>query len=416
MALVLCARQLIFFLRFPQMTTQSNLPPIYYKIVETKEDCQTLLSPVPWIWENEGKLMWPPKDKQEKALKNPLLPPGTLKDGWSEFNCVVKRSFIPTYSEALQEIRQMSDKSDTSDNETLFTVPTTSLTSKRRSAGARKIVSLATNADAERSNFNQVYFASIAGCFLTINMCVYIVILFQFATPNSAIEQRNESIQNAVASLSPSPRPSTPISGTEFVFQSPKPHQQAQFVVQPMHQPHQQTQFVVQSPHQPHQQAQFVVQSNEQAETVINSSTVAESQPQPITQQIVQDVRQQQIYVMDQSTSQLRLLTPEDSIQFEQQVDDGEAFGGETDIASMLLSLMNSHVKLQAKVEYSINLQEQILVKLNSTTAETAPATNMLMESSFEPIDTIEQIIEFEAKLASEEFVAELVSILIATK
>lgn len=129
--------------------------PNYYKVVQTMEDGHPRLAAVPRSWETGGKLMWPPKSKQVKALKNPLLLPGTEDDGWQQYDCVVKRNFIPTYAEAINEIKIMSDHSDTSDMDgnQLFVFSTPSQVNPN-SRKRRKTTRVVTNADDDRFNFN----------------------------------------------------------------------------------------------------------------------------------------------------------------------------------------------------------------------------------------------------------------------
>lgn len=130
--------------------------PIYYKVVETIENGEKRIAAVPGLWETNGKLMWPPKSKQKKALKNPLLQPGTQEDGWVQFDCTVVRNYIPTYANAVQELKAMSDHSDTSDAE-LISFPCmlppqqSKHNLKRKNAG-----SVIINGDADRINFNSV--------------------------------------------------------------------------------------------------------------------------------------------------------------------------------------------------------------------------------------------------------------------
>lgn len=132
----------------------------YYKIVQTIENGMPALSVVAASWENAGKLMWPNESKIQKALmKNAMIKPGTVEDGWTLFDCQLKRSFITTYTEARKLLLEMSDQSDT-DLETInipLSIDNNALVNKRRTAAARKIVKTITNADADRNNYNQVY-------------------------------------------------------------------------------------------------------------------------------------------------------------------------------------------------------------------------------------------------------------------
>lgn len=127
----------------------------FYKIMQTIENGEELLSVVAASWEKDGKFMWPPaKSKILKTLmKSPMITPGTVAEGWTMHVGELKKSFIPTYSDVRKELAAMSDQSDTnSDGEILMPLP-----AKRRTAGARKIIPSSTNLDADRKNYNQVY-------------------------------------------------------------------------------------------------------------------------------------------------------------------------------------------------------------------------------------------------------------------
>lgn len=127
--------------------------------MQSIENGVPVLSVVAASWENAGKLMWPNDSKIKKALmKNPMQKPGTVEDGWTMYDCVLKRSFIPTYTQARSELLTMSDQSDTDGG--IITMPLTMNNNnapiKRRSAAARKIVKTFNNADTDRNNYNQV--------------------------------------------------------------------------------------------------------------------------------------------------------------------------------------------------------------------------------------------------------------------
>lgn len=157
---IYCARWLTCFSPCILLQMGSN----YYKIVETIENDLPLLSVAPALWEKDGKLMWPPPGKiPEKVIsKNPSIPPGTLQDGWIEHDCVLKRTYISTYMEARNVMREMSDRSDTSDVD-----PINSMKARRTFSG-RKIVAPTINADdLERMNYNQVPYG-IYYCVLSI--------------------------------------------------------------------------------------------------------------------------------------------------------------------------------------------------------------------------------------------------------
>ncbi|XP_055847893.1 uncharacterized protein LOC129913310 [Episyrphus balteatus] len=126
--------------------------PSFFKIVATKENGKYLLSAVPRSWEENGSLMWPPRKLKDKAIKNLWDPPGTAAEGWTQHKCQVKRSYIPTYGEALKEIRAMSDMSDTTDCE-----GSSSCRSflPIKTAHVRKPGPKSKNPDDERFNFNE---------------------------------------------------------------------------------------------------------------------------------------------------------------------------------------------------------------------------------------------------------------------
>lgn len=152
------ARYINYFSCVLQMECGTN----FYKVVETIEKGIPVLSIVSSLWENNGKLWWPASDKaSEKALqRNPSIPRGTVEGGWTEHDCVLKRSFIPTYALARKEMCLMSDESETTDAEAMNILKQTPMMTTQRSAGARKIMKPPNNnPDASRKNHNQVYIA-----------------------------------------------------------------------------------------------------------------------------------------------------------------------------------------------------------------------------------------------------------------
>lgn len=99
-------------------------PQHYYKIVQTTENGKVNLAAVPYLWEKDGKLMWPPKPKQTFKNLQSMTPSGIVNEGWSELNCVVKRTYIPTYEAAEEEMKVMFDLSHTETESTFaFAVP-----------------------------------------------------------------------------------------------------------------------------------------------------------------------------------------------------------------------------------------------------------------------------------------------------
>lgn len=166
----------------------------FYKIVETIEHDEALLSIAPAMWENDGKLMWPPSGKvpTKKLKKTPLIPPGTAEDGWTELDCTVERSYIPTYIQAQNVMREMSDKSGTSDADVINAKPM----AVRRTAGARKIVPPIKNADSDRKNYNEVrvHIALFVRSFLLLPIALYCFLFFFIFFKFALVSDRHGTI------------------------------------------------------------------------------------------------------------------------------------------------------------------------------------------------------------------------------
>lgn len=126
-----------------------------FKIVQTIESGEFVLSVVPTLWEEKGKLMWPPANETNNKIFLQTLP-GTLDNGWQQFDCVVKRSGLESFVQARQEQNAMMLNSDTSSAEANKAIKQTTATTVRRTAAARKITLTIKNADADRSNYNDV--------------------------------------------------------------------------------------------------------------------------------------------------------------------------------------------------------------------------------------------------------------------
>lgn len=109
--------------------------------MQTVENGKPSLSTVPSLWENNGKLKWPPKKLQSMALKNNMQP-GALADGWQEFDCLVKRANIASYREGIAEMRRMGERSDTD--------------TAINSSAKRARTAVVNNSDRDRLNFNEV--------------------------------------------------------------------------------------------------------------------------------------------------------------------------------------------------------------------------------------------------------------------
>lgn len=95
----------------------------YFKIVQTVETNGKTLCVVSSAWEHLGKSKWPLIDTKNKAASVNLLRK-ILNDansvpgqGWSEIECSLKRSHIPTKKAAEGIIKSMMANSDTSSNE-----------------------------------------------------------------------------------------------------------------------------------------------------------------------------------------------------------------------------------------------------------------------------------------------------------
>lgn len=182
----------------------------YYKVVQTQEGGYCLLSPVPQHWEKDGYLFWPPSAIREKALKQPWAPHGTIAEGWTTYACKVKRNFIPTYSQALSEIKAMSDASDTASEAEAsqqFAIPQNKGTA--RTAAARKFVH---NADQQRSDFSaQVYEKFVRMCSCSIQSIYLPVASRSSANPTSSVNPTKSAdpTNSAIPNETPNPTSST---------------------------------------------------------------------------------------------------------------------------------------------------------------------------------------------------------------
>lgn len=83
-----------------------------FKIVQTKDKDFTELSIVPSDWEAKGKLFWPQKNVKNRSrlIKDDRSKPSPE---WDIVSCVVKRTNILTYKEAVDEIKIMEGHTDT---------------------------------------------------------------------------------------------------------------------------------------------------------------------------------------------------------------------------------------------------------------------------------------------------------------
>lgn len=85
-----------------------------FKIIQTIENNQAKLTIIPSEWEKNGILYWPRKNS-EKLHKNANSIP---EKNWMTMKCKVKRSFIPRYEDAQEELGNMLLKSDTEKEQT----------------------------------------------------------------------------------------------------------------------------------------------------------------------------------------------------------------------------------------------------------------------------------------------------------
>ncbi|RVE41708.1 hypothetical protein evm_013639 [Chilo suppressalis] len=84
-----------------------------FKIVQTIEKGEIVLTCVPHQWESSGVLYWPRKQKQSLTRKLQKDEGSQPDDTWAQINCAVKRRNIKTYQDAINEIDIMSNKSET---------------------------------------------------------------------------------------------------------------------------------------------------------------------------------------------------------------------------------------------------------------------------------------------------------------
>ncbi|KAL4714559.1 hypothetical protein ACJJTC_006605 [Scirpophaga incertulas] len=86
-----------------------------YKIVQTIERGKTILVIVPYLWEENGNLWWPPKKTQCKLIKDEQSKPDQKE--WRLMGCILKRNNIRTYQLAEAELSLMEENSDTDVND-----------------------------------------------------------------------------------------------------------------------------------------------------------------------------------------------------------------------------------------------------------------------------------------------------------
>lgn len=86
-----------------------------FKIVSTSEPDGDRLSSVPSLWEYNGILSWPPKNKNIlKLIKEERSKPSP---DWKKMNCDLKRQNLFSYTQAEIELESIERYSDTDVNE-----------------------------------------------------------------------------------------------------------------------------------------------------------------------------------------------------------------------------------------------------------------------------------------------------------
>lgn len=76
-----------------------------FKIVATRSRRGTEISLCPSAWEQAGILAWPPKNVTRLQAIGSSEPEET----WAKFDCVVKKTNIPSYKEALYWEKQIQN-------------------------------------------------------------------------------------------------------------------------------------------------------------------------------------------------------------------------------------------------------------------------------------------------------------------
>lgn len=66
-----------------------------YKIVETIEEGEKLLTVIPSCWEKDGILSWPTNCKNVDSLRKKCIVPAP---NWSKEKCILKREDIKSFS------------------------------------------------------------------------------------------------------------------------------------------------------------------------------------------------------------------------------------------------------------------------------------------------------------------------------
>lgn len=84
-----------------------------FKIIQTIENGNIVLTCVPHQWESNGVLYWPRKQIKSHTSKLQKDENSQPDDTWKQINCAVKRRDIKTYQDAMNEIDIMSNNSET---------------------------------------------------------------------------------------------------------------------------------------------------------------------------------------------------------------------------------------------------------------------------------------------------------------
>ncbi|XP_061716896.1 uncharacterized protein LOC133524770 [Cydia pomonella] len=80
-----------------------------FKVIQTMERGCLRLTTVPEQWEKNGTLFWPKTNAEKLRRRENCYPDPT----WRTFNCILKRSHLPIFKDAENQIDAMSDRSDT---------------------------------------------------------------------------------------------------------------------------------------------------------------------------------------------------------------------------------------------------------------------------------------------------------------
>lgn len=104
-----------------------------FKIVQTKEKGNILLSIVPDQWEFDRTLRWLQSGKLKPSVFNALIRDenSVPDDDWLKVKCCLKRQ-CATYDEAVVDVKQMYNRSDTDTDISMPPPPPANLPVKRK--------------------------------------------------------------------------------------------------------------------------------------------------------------------------------------------------------------------------------------------------------------------------------------------